>query len=514
MREAYNSRVAEETALATKIASLDASLQSFMSAHTPPAESLVGQSPSESLAILAASYKNWTTGYAQVWEPYHSEKSKEAGLQQQKASAKDSQTTTYCAWKTIQEMTAETYNTCWSQALAACNTVLTEEQANTQARKTTFEVVHKLQCLLEVLTSPTAQQSTAAQQCESRTVDFGSVQHTEPSVPTKQSLQDLMTFGLTVDVVCTTTTTTMTTTTTRKPSILDKWASLPSVSDSTQLTQKSVKLPDWVQYMADSHKTAKLTDSKAVLCAPGSEQKRYCFAVQEVGTALQVGEKVLTGEFFTWSTAMTQVAEDKALACMNDPWGSVCTFVTASGLTLSLGENFKWLQGKSKMGAPPDMTISAYGPIPIFLGEGRALMCYKGKYSYSGPGFWACVVLVIDTSADSISYAESDLLVVDTYEDTKEANEITMALFSEGKVLVCYSKNRADKKHHCRILTIQTPVSPRVSAWTSRCLLNPIQSFQPLSTQMRCCCVATRRGFRWQRGAVFCCQCRARHPRW
>lgn len=188
----------EMAELVQKIGTMEEALLNYVVENPAPSSSLSGKHSSQDLVKLAREHQAWTSGYLKLYDPLAAAQDLKPKVAEKQAAADQQHEISYCSWKELASAAEEAYNQCWSAAHNQHSAVLLAERSELKTRQNTMQVVKKLSCFLQLLSS---NQAANMKTCE-QDVNVNALNLREPAVPTKFTTSNLTKFGADVKILC------------------------------------------------------------------------------------------------------------------------------------------------------------------------------------------------------------------------------------------------------------------------------------------------------------------------
>lgn len=177
---------------------LQEALLNYVVENPAPSSSLSGKHSSQDLAKLAREHQAWSSGYLKLYDPLAAAQDLKPKVVEKQAAADQQHEISYCSWKELASAAEEAYNQCWTAAHNQHSAVLQAERSELKTRQNTMQVVKKLSCFLQLLSS---NQAANMKTCE-QDVNVNALNLREPAVPTKFTTSNLTKFGADVKILC------------------------------------------------------------------------------------------------------------------------------------------------------------------------------------------------------------------------------------------------------------------------------------------------------------------------
>eukprot|EP00439_Symbiodinium_sp_Y106_P032212 s793_g3.t2 len=452
-----------------KVITLSDTLAGWMSANAAPDGVLKSKPASAELAVTARAYSEWGHGYVSRWDPLAAQKLVLQNLKEDKEKSEAARTEKYCSWRQIKDLTINSYEVCWTTATSAFAAALSEEESNSKARESTFQVVHKLQCLLQVLKSPTDQHQAKHAECEAQSVDASGVGIKKPTLPQKESIEVVQSFGIDVRIAC---------------SAAEAWDILPPL-DGAEPKTVSLQFPFYMGDVANTPGVSveKVSESKAVACVREGRwgTPYYCMVLLFTGSGLVAGPQHPVKDFKPIEASVMRLSENKVLFCGRLTHVQCQAFLVEGTSVEKYGGIIEIPHGSSHialMTTGPGEGVEKHD----IADDGKVLLCQNEDYGWAKNAHITCAVATDIGSSISVGS------LVTIKEGLSHAYAYAaMAAVGPDRVFVCHDDHA---KHYCGIMQVKGTTVEGPSVW----LQAPITGYEPaveiLNSQMAMLCVS------------------------
>ena len=365
-------------------------------------------------------------------------------------------------------------------------------------------MVHKLQCLLRVLKAPVDQHQAKSAECEAQSVDASGVRLQKPTLPQKESVEAVQSFGIDVRIAC---------------SEAEAWDILPPLEAGAAPKTVSLQFPFYLGDIASHPGVAveKLSESKAVACGRESRwgTPYSCLVLLFTGSGLVAGPRYPVGDFKPIEASLLRLSSNKVLFCGRISWTKCQAFLVEGTsvekygglIDIPHGPSRKALMSTGGEGVLNGLQALKQLPkiIPAFIGrsvlvvsvtcsksfpspegvaleDGKVLLCQNEDYEWAKNAHITCAV-VTDTgssmSVGSLATLKEGLTHAYAY--------AALAAVAPDSVFVCHDDHA---KHYCGMLQIKGTNVEGPASW----VLAPMNGYEPaveiLNSNMAMLCVS------------------------